>query len=160
MATFRDALNLEQQASPDNPPSGYTKLFFKSGDVLFMRTSSGVERLVTPGVMYAFSNTGTLTVAQGTHRIYNDTGNTLTIKSVRATVGTVSTSGSVIVDVKINGTTIFTTQAKRPTIAVSTNTIKVTNPDVTTIADGSYFTVDVAQTGTSAADLTVQIQCG
>jgi hypothetical protein len=92
--------------------------------------------------------------------MYNDTGRTLTIASVRASVGTAPTGASIIVDVNKNGTTIFGTQSARPTIAASGFTNKTTGHTVTTIADGDYFTVDVDQVGSSVAgaNLTVQIE--
>lgn len=162
MPRFSSALILTQQASPGNPPAGATSLFAKTGDLLYVRTSAGVERRVEPGVLFAFSRAGTLATGTGTFRLYNDCGDTLTIKSVRASVGTAPTGASIVVDVNIGGTTIFTTQANRPTIAASALTSgKVTNYNVTTIADGSYFTVDVDAVGATVAgaDLTVQILC-
>jgi hypothetical protein len=58
-----------------------------------------------------------------------------------------------------NGTTIFTTQANRPTIAISGNTDESGVPDVTALADGDYLEVDIDQIGSTVAgsDLTVQI---
>jgi hypothetical protein len=110
-------------------------------------------------VMYApwlFSKSGSFTTGTGAFRVYNDTGRTLTIRSVRASVGTVPTT-AVIVDINKNGTTIFSTQANRPQIAIGANTSgKVTAINTTTIADGEYLTVDVDQTA-GAADLVVQI---
>lgn len=117
----------------------------------------------TPFTVLPYNVPGTVATAVGAGRIYNDSGRTLTILSVRASVGTAPTGQSLIVDVNVNGTTIFTTQANRPTIAAAGNTSgKVTNMDVTTIADGSYFTVDVDQvgSGTAGSDLTVQISLG
>jgi hypothetical protein len=78
---------------------------------------------------------------------------------VRASVGTAPTTQSVIVDVNKNGTTIFTTQGNRPTIAAGANTDASSTPDVTAFAAGDYMTVDVDQigTGTVGADLTVQV---
>jgi hypothetical protein len=107
----------------------------------------------------ALSISGALTVGVGAHRIYNDTGVQLTIRNIRATVGTAPAGASVIVDVNKNGTTLFTTQSNRPTIAAGTNTIKRTNMDVTTINDGEYITVDVDQIGstTAGSDLVVQL---
>lgn len=108
-----------------------------------------------------FSNTGTLTVVGGTHRLYNDSGAAWTIQGVRASVGTAPTGASILVDVNVNGTTIFTTQGNRPAIAASANTSgKVTNMDVTTVANGAYLTIDIDQTGSIAAgsNLTVQIE--
>lgn len=113
-----------------------------------------------PFVIAPFGVRGAVAVVVGAARVYNDSGRTLTILSVRSSVGTAPTGASLIVDINVNGTTIFTTQANRPTIAISGFTSgKITNMDVTTIADGSYFTVDVDQVGSTIAgsDLTVQI---
>jgi hypothetical protein len=162
MPRFSSALLLTQQASPGNPAAGQTALFAKAGDLLYVRTSGGVERRVEPGILFTFSRAGTLSTGAGTFRVYNDCGDTLTIKGVRASVGTAPTGASILVDVNIGGTTIFTTQANRPAIAASANTSgKVTNYNVTTIADGAYFTVDVDQVGSTiaGADLTVQLIC-
>jgi hypothetical protein len=163
--TFRNALNLQQQASPGNPPSGYTKLFFKSGDLLFVRSSAGVERQITPTIVFTFSYTGTLAVTTGAHRFYNDTGATLTIQGVRISVGTAPTGAAILCDFNIDGTTIFSTQANRPSIAISASpptSGKVTNMNTTTIANGSYFSVDIDQVGSTipGANLTAQIVCG
>lgn len=108
----------------------------------------------------AFSQAGTVATGTGTFRIYNDSGATQTIAAVRASVGTAPTGASLIVDINKNGTTIFSTQANRPTIAISGNTSgKVTNMDVTTWADGDYLTVDVDQIGSTipGSSLTVQV---
>jgi hypothetical protein len=42
-----------------------------------------------------------------------------TIRSVTAAVGTAPTGATLIADVNIDGTTVFTTQANRPTIAIN-----------------------------------------
>jgi hypothetical protein len=116
-----------------------------------------------PGRTWAFSLPGTLTTTTGKARIYNDTGATMTLRSVRATVGTAPTGATLIIDLNKNGTTMFTTQGNRPTVAISGNTSgKVTNADVTSIADGDYLTVDVDQVGSTVAgaDLVVQVEVG
>lgn len=160
MPKFASALALPEQASPGNPPSGWVAVFAKSGGVLWTRNSSGTERLVEPGILFAFSKAGPLATGAGTFRIYNDTGATLAIKSARASVGTAPTGASVTVDVNINGTTsIFST---RPTIPAGSNTSgKVTTLTTTTISDGSYFTVDIDTVGSTipGSDLVVQILC-
>lgn len=162
MPKFASALVLPEQGSPANPAAGFLALFAKAGGILWTRNSSGAERLFEPGVLFAFSKAGNLTVGAGTHRLYNDTGSTLTLRAVRASVGTAPTGAAVTVDVNIGGTTVFTTQSGRPSIAAGSNTSgKVTAMDVTTIADGSYFTVDIdaVGSGTAGADLTVQVLC-
>jgi hypothetical protein len=108
-----------------------------------------------------FSSTSLLMVDTGVHRLYNDSGATWTINSVRASVGTAPTGSSVIVDINISGTTIFTNQANRPSIAAAANTSgKITNMDVTSVPVGGYLTVDVDQVGSTApgSDLTVQVE--
>jgi hypothetical protein len=108
-----------------------------------------------------YSYLGNVVVNIGTFRLYNDTGSTWTITGVRASVGTAPAGAAIIIDVNKNGTTIFTTQANRPTIAAAANTSgNVTNVDVTTIAAGEYLTIDIDQIGstTAGADLTVQIE--
>jgi hypothetical protein len=121
-------------------------------------TVSGLTSVRSP---YIFLSTGTLIVEPGINQLFNDTGSTLQITAVRASVANAPTGSSIIVDVKKNGTTIFTNQANRPTIAASSTTSgKVTNMDITVLNDGEYLTVDIAQVGSTYAgsDLTVQIQ--
>lgn len=103
-----------------------------------------------------FKYAGVLAIGTGATRLYNDTGATWTVLSIRASVETAPSGSSVVIDVNKNGTTLFTTQANRPTIT-STNTTsgKVTSMDVTTVADGDYLTIDVDAIGSPAANLTV-----
>jgi len=100
-------------------------------------------------VTFAFS--GAATVQAGALRWYNDTGVTLTVMACRASAGTAPTGATLIMDFNKNGTTLFTTQGNRPAIAISGNTDKKTNMDVTTVADGDYLTADIDQIGSSVA---------
>jgi len=75
--------------------------------------------------------------------------------------GTAGTSSNTIVDIHKNGTTLYTTQANRPTIAWNDADKKVdcALPDVVTVAAGDVITIDIDQkeTGTPK-DLIVLIQ--
>jgi len=121
-----------------------------------------INRPVTMAGVSPFTQTygirGTLVVGTGAARFYFN--RAVTVTNVRASVGTQPTGASILVDVNKNGTTIFTTQGNRPTIAVSTNTDAVATPDVTAFAAGDYMTVDVDQIGSTVAgaDLTVQVE--
>lgn len=111
--------------------------------------------------IHAFSSGGPLMAEVGGHRLYNDTSAEWTILSVRASVGTAPTGSSLIVDVNVDGTTIFTTQGNRPTIAAAGSTSgKVTNMNITTVAAGSYLTIDIDQVGstTPGNNLCVQVE--
>jgi hypothetical protein len=94
----------------------------------------------------------TLTVDTGLSRWYNRTGATLTIVGVWLSAGVAPTGAPILVDVNKNGTTIFTTQANRPTVAATTNggTISAT-PNVTAFAQGDYLTIDIDQIGSTIA---------
>ncbi|HTK39495.1 MAG TPA: hypothetical protein VL362_01380 [Patescibacteria group bacterium] len=120
-----------------------------------------VDAAVAGARLPAYSFSGALEVTAGTHRFYNDSGQSWTINSVRASVGTPPTGSTVLVDINVDGTTIFTTQANRPTIADGGYTSgKITTMDIITVADGSYLTVDIDQIGTTTPgnDLTVQVE--
>lgn len=82
------------------------------------------------------------------------------IVDVRTMVGTAPTGAALLVDVNKNGTTIFTTQGNRPSIAASGNASSAAVPDVTTLAAGDYLTVDIDQVGSTVAgsDLVVAVR--
>ncbi len=76
------------------------------------------------------------------------------ISAITAPVG-----AAILVDLNKAGTTMFTTQANRPTIADGANDGTVKVPDVTAVAAGDVLTVDVDQvgSGTAGSNLTVSI---
>lgn len=74
------------------------------------------------------------------------------IKKISGKVGTAPTGATLIVDVNKNGTTIFTTQANRPTVAVSATAATLAGfPEVTTFAAGDLISIDIDQIGSSVA---------
>lgn len=106
-----------------------------------------------------FSKSGTISAGTGTFRWYNDSSGTRTLGAVRASVGIAPTGTTVIVDVNINGTTIYGTQANRPTIGTGSFTALGGSNSITTIGTASYLTVDIDQVGSTVtgSDLVVQI---
>lgn len=83
------------------------------------------------------------------------------IVNVSAVVGTAPTGAALLIDLHKEGTTIFTTQANRPTVAVSQTEAPVSQrPDVTKFSAGDTFTLEVDQIGSTVAgaDLDVSIQ--
>ena len=109
---------------------------------------------------FPYSQAGTLALKTGTFRLYNDSDASWTIVGVRATVGSAPTGASIIVDVNVNGTTIFTTQGNRPSIASTEFTSGfVSSMDITSVPVGDYMTVDIDQVGSTlpGSDLCVQV---
>lgn len=104
----------------------------------------------------AFYKSGTLSTATGTQYLPVD--GTYTITGVRLAVGTAPAGASIIVDIKKNNVTIFTTQANRPSVAAgATSAGPGAAPDVTSLSAGDLLSVDIAQVGstTAGSDLTV-----
>lgn len=99
---------------------------------------------------------GALGVVAGQLRIYNNFGVPYRIVEVMVSVGTAPAGVPVIMDVNLNGVSIFAVLADQPTIAVGQFTGTTTAIATTTWSDGDYFTVDVDQAG-AAADLTTHI---
>ncbi|NVM24270.1 MAG: hypothetical protein HWN68_21130 [Desulfobacterales bacterium] len=62
---------------------------------------------------------------------------------------TAPTGASLIVDVNKNGTTIFTTQANRPEIAIGENSDDSELPDVRALAEGDRLSIDIDQVGST-----------
>lgn len=108
------------------------------------------------GTTPVFQRSGSLTTQTGASRFYVDAA--ATIAKVRVAVGTAPVGAAVTVDVNKNGTTIFTTQANRPSIAAGGFTATAT-PDVTALSIGDYLTVDIDGVGSTnpGADLTVSV---
>lgn len=115
--------------------------------------TNGVEwRTLTTDVTVEFvDDRPVLTTGNGQARWYNRAG-AGTIVGAWVSAGVVPTGADIIVDVNLNGTTIFTTQANRPTVPATTNGGAISaTPDVTALANGDYFTVDIDQIGSTIA---------
>ena len=84
----------------------------------------------------------------------------LTIEKVYAYVKTPPTGASIILDINVNGTTIWTTQGNRTTIIAAANLGTSSNFDTASLTENDVITVDVDQVGTGGGvDLTIEIKC-
>lgn len=122
-------------------------LYFRSGSTW---------RTVPMKDVLTFTVSGTLVVGTGQARWYAP--RAITLVNVQVSVGTAPTGASAIFDVNKNGTTVFTTQANRPTIAASGFTDLSSVPAVTAVAAGDYITIDVDQIGSSVAGANAVVQ--
>ncbi len=93
-------------------------------------------------------------------RLYNFSGFPATIIDASCAVNTTPTTDAVIIDINLDGTTIFTTQANRPQIEAGDNVGTSGTPDITEMSNGSSIQIEIDQTdsGDTAADLTCQIR--
>ena len=121
--------------------------------------ASNADALHTHSEHVNFSEAGILATKTGTMRWYPPYNVTLT--DVAIMVGTAPTGATLIVDVNKNGTTIFTTQSNRPTIAISGFHDVSGTPEVTALTgDTDYLTWDIDQIGSTVPgyDLVIQIR--
>lgn len=140
--------------------AGQGTLFSADSRTLWMKGDDDVVRPVDMSwENIPFSYAGALALKVGTSR-YPITGGTFQIQTIAAMVGTAPTGAAVIVDVNKNGTSIFGTQANRPTVAVSANAAVVGAFTATTVTVGDYLTIDVDQIGSTVAgsDLVVAVR--
>ena len=96
-----------------------------------------------------FTLPGTLTTGSKAIRYYFESART--VANVVASVSTAPTGNSIIFDVNKNGSTMFSTQANRPTIAASGFTDLSSVPNTTSFSSGDYITIDVDQVGSTVA---------
>lgn len=78
---------------------------------------------------------------------------------VYVVMGNTGSAGSTILDVNLNGSTIFTTQANRPEIAHddTDGLVVSTTPDVTELSAQDVLTLDIDQVADGASDLHVVV---
>ena len=114
---------------------------------------TGITRtsLATPYSLQTIflKDTGTLVAGANQDRVVM--GQAGVIVDARAVVGTAPTGASAIFDVNKNGTTIFTTQSARPTIAAAATASGSSAPAVTSFAAGDVITLDCDQIGSGTA---------
>ena len=126
------------------PPTTVTGKFLKDDGTWALPTATGGARLTqiytVPGPLVP--GTGTtefvLTLPGDVVNVWTSVTNTFT-------------GSSLICDVNINGSTIFATQANRPTIAAGNRRDTTATPDTGAFVAGDRITVDIDQTGTHAA---------
>lgn len=135
------------------------RLYFNTTTQTLQRDNgSSWDNIGTTSRIFTFSVPGSLSVGSQPVRLHAPWD--CTVANVTATVGTAPAGADLIVDVNKNGTTIFTTQANRPTIAAGTQDDLSSTPDVVSIAEGNVLTIDIDQVGssTAGADLIVQVR--
>lgn len=105
---------------------------------------------------FAFTVAGVVSVGVGNLRFYIE--DDCVIETVRASVGAPPTGSDLVVDVNLNGASVFTT-SPHPTVATGANT-GVAVPDTVAAAAGDYLTFDIDQVGsaTPGSDLVIQIR--
>lgn len=153
---FQDGLvRLKNQGS--NPTAGKSGTLYERTNHCYFDDGTSMVCLTAQRTAI-FSIGGTQTAGAKVPNLYMPF--KATIDKVFIHVSTAPTGAALIVDVHKNGTTIFTDQGKRPSIAASGLYDESDTPDVTALAKNDILTVDVDQIGSTiaGADLVVQIR--
>jgi uncharacterized protein YuzE len=147
-------LQFEEEAAPATPAAGLVRIYAKTDGLLYMLDAAGVETVlggagtITKGI--AFYIDGDLAVETTVMSFIAPAG--MTVQSVKLAVDTAPTDAAIIIDIHKNGTTLFTTQGNRPTIAASGSSSATSSaPDVTEIAAGDKITLEIDQVGSTVA---------
>ena len=143
-------------------PNPYTN----NAGVLFADETSGIPiateayaRDYVDGEIFNYGSTGIINlgpnffmtgnISTGTDKFRYTVPISCAFVSCFATVGTAPATTSILIDINKNGTTIFTTQGSRVTIAASaTSGQNAGTPEVTAFSAGDIISFDVDQIGT------------
>jgi hypothetical protein len=109
---------------------------------------------------YGFAITGTLTTGTSVTNAHVVIG-AQTVTKAYAYVKTAPTAADLIIDINLNGTSIWaTTQANRLTISAAGTEATQSSFDTTALSDEDVLTVDIDQVGSSVsgADLTIVLK--
>jgi hypothetical protein len=157
MAKIQDVeiayLQFKEGAAPATPASGLVKIFAKTDGLYYILDDAGVETVlggagtITKGI--AFYLDGDLEVETTAMSFIAPVA--MTVQSVKLAVDTAPTDAAIIIDLHKNGTTLFTTQGNRPTIAASGTAATSAAPDVTAIAAGDKIALEIDQVGSTVA---------
>ena len=124
----------------------------------FQSLDSRLDRLEAKNVIATILIPGTLTTGIKSRFVLP-----YKVQNVNAAlgVGTAPTGAAILVDINKAGTTIFTTQANRPTIADgATSGVYSSNGDITPLAEADVIEIEIDQigSGVAGADLTIIIR--
>lgn len=150
--TYFDAISAEsyraQQANVNTFNSQLVN--FSLGRIAGQATSG-------PSIL-TFEQPGYLSTGTGIGRILFPL--SVDILSVTTACYATPTGSSIIVDINKNGTTLFTTQGNRPTIAIGANASTPMIPAITRVGGGEYITCDIDQVGSTlpGSDLSVIVR--
>jgi len=102
-----------------------------------------------PAFVRDITVSGTLIVGNGKPQLrLNRKG---TFRRIALVVETAPTGADLIVDINLNGTTIFSTQANRPKIVAGATQGNTTTFNTLTFAAGDLLRIDIDQIGSSVA---------
>lgn len=158
-----NGVEFTERSDPSTPGSNKIHIYSKDKS-----GAPAIYAINDAGTVYELSETTPVFVFTVTGALATGTSQTpvlvapkaLTITKAYANVKTAPTGASILIDINKAGTTIWSTQANRLTIAAAATSDTETSFNTTTLAEGDVLTVDIDQVGSSVpgSDLTVQLK--
>lgn len=157
LADVTDATNVDAAGAVMNTDTSTAAMQFVIDEDSF--ASNSATKVPTQQSVKAYVDAATTTVTLEKLFTFNGTvadGDTslrvpfkraCTLTNVYAYATTSPTSAAMRIDVDRNGTTVFTTQTARPSIAIGANADMTSTPAVTAISAGDYITVTIDTAG-------------
>lgn len=130
---------------------------------VFMRIASNIREIAmvhnSPEVIQAAVSDETTALTTGTAKLTFRMPYKMELSEVRASVGTAPTGATLIVDINLNGTSIFTTNLLQIDATEKTSTTAATGYNLTTtsLSDDGEITVDIDQVGSTVAGAGLKI---
>lgn len=120
----------------------------------------GINPILFAGPMSVFSLPGQAFVEVGRLRLYFKQPSV--ILSVWAGCNVAPTGAAMVIDLNMNGVSVFASQTQRPSIPAGSNVSQEAIPTSILIPVNSYLTVDVDQVGSTlpGGDVTVMVRLG
>lgn len=148
--------------TPELPLADTLLIYNKSGKFYFLDSTGAEKQIMTKNDIFktiSFYVDDVLEV--DTNLISVIAPQSLIINEIRLMVDIAPTGTALIIDINKNGTTLYTTQANRPTIAVGETSIIATLPDTLSLTVGDKISIDIDQIGTTLAgeNLSIAIIC-
>lgn len=131
---------------PPAPDEDTAIVFYKNGKLYAQEYGGEPAAFFAEGTII-YQRSGTLAVETGPTKLILPF--PITFKQIFATVETAPAGAAVIVDVNLNGTTLFTTQTNRPRVSAGSTVGAEATPDITTGDTGDELTWDIDQIGSS-----------
>ncbi len=127
-------------------PDGATALWcLIEGTSTPYRVDARMTERVFPVVPFCWSYSGVQEARAGRMRLYLDAD--YEFSGLQLGAGTAPTGAPLVLDINVDGTTIFGIQSARPQVAAGAHAGSAGAPTVTDYESGSYLTVDVDEVG-------------
>jgi len=148
--TVEGAISLDEISAPSNT-ADRGQLYTNADNHLHFINGAGTDVKVTEEVFIVALSDETTDLTTGNGKASFHMPFAMTLTAVKANCTTAPTGATILVDINEAGSTIFSTQSNRPTIAIGATSANAAGIDDTALANDALITFDIDQIGSTAA---------